>query len=556
MHSNLPFKISIAAIIFILGLVGCSTKQNHSMDNLSSIENAVDYPTTYDAQASLYENILLGRIAAGQNNYELALQYYLSALEITTDIELAKEALVLSEQLHNKQASLNIANLWVEKQPKALIPWKLIAYFSLKEQLKEQANGVLVTEKSTQKSLQAIEKVIALESNSNALLIFFNRLSSGDNQLNVQQLLESLAVTYPTNLAVALARVTIYQQQQNWPKALTIITEAIKSHPDSLLATKLYGSLLIASGEQEKAVAWYKRTLLQYPNSNQMLNTLGQLYYELDRYAEARKQFELILKNLPNDSDANYMLGSIYYTEENYQQSKRYFEPLLRFRRHRNSALFYLAEIANSNDEIETAISLYRQITNSRFFPTAHMMVARLMRQQGKETQALDYLKSISPELNDINFRYMRAMVAAEMGAMDITEADLRYILVIEPEHTDALNALGYTLADANKNLPEAMEMIEKAFSKNPASPAVIDSMGWVLYRLGKLPEALDYLQKAYALDKSTEIAAHLIEILWQLDEKTKALAVIAAVLKDSPNNDTIMALTIKLNINLKQSSS
>jgi tetratricopeptide (TPR) repeat protein len=79
--------------------------------------------------------------------------------------------------------------------------------------------------------------------------------------------------------------------------------------------------------------------------------------------------------------------------------------------------------------------------------------------------------------------------------------------------------------------------------------------MGWVLYRLGKLPEALDYLQQAYALDKSSEIAAHLVELLWQLDEKAKAQAVIAAVLKDSPNNETIMALTNKLNINIEQSS-
>ncbi|MFT5452320.1 MAG: tetratricopeptide (TPR) repeat protein [Enterobacterales bacterium] len=547
MYSYLPFKISITTIIFILGLVGCTAKQNRSVDKYTSLENAVDYPTTHDTQASLYEKILIGRIAAGQNNYELALQYYLSALEITTDIELAKEALVLSEQLHNKDASLKIATLWVTKQPKALIPWKLIAYYSLTQQL-------------TQQSHKAIEQVIALESNSNELLIFFNRLSSGNahsnvQQLNVQQLLESLSLTYPMNLAVTLARATIYQRQEDWSKALTITTEAVKSHPDSLLAHKLHGNLLLARGEQEKAVQWYKLTLQKYPNSNDMLNSLGQLYYELDRYDEAREQFELILKNLPNDGDAKYMLGAIYYAEENFQQSRLYFEPLLRFRRHRNSVLFYLAEIAHKNEETDTAISLYRQVTKSRYYPTAHMMVSKLMHQQGKEIQALNYLKNISPELNDLNFRYMRAMVAAEMGAMDVTEADLRYILIIEPEHTDALNALGYTLADANKNLPEAMEMIEKALSKNPASPAVIDSMGWVLYRLGKLPEALDYLQKAYTLDKSSEIAAHLVEILWQLNEKTKAQAVIAAVLKDSPDNEAIKTLTNRLNINIEQSS-
>jgi len=547
-------KIIITSIIFILALVSCTTNKSLTGDNTSAIENFADYPTTHDSTSSLYEKILLGRIAAGRNNYETALQYYLLALQISTDLDLAKEALILSEQLQNKKVSLKIATLWVEKQPEALIPWKLIAYYSLIEELNEHKNGHLASEKNSLQSLKAIEQVINLESNTNDLLIFFNRLSLGDNQSNVQLLLESLTSTYPNHLALSLARAAIYQQQKNWAKALLLTTEVIKTHPNSELARKLHGNLLLASGEKDKAVEWYKNTLEQYPDSNDMHNTLGQLYYELDRYPEAREQFELILNNLPNDSDANYMLGAIYFSEENYQKSRQYLEPLLRYRRHRNAVLFYLAEIANKDKDLDAAIGLYRQITKSRYYPTAHMMVARLMSQQGREKQALEYLKNLTPDLNDLDFRYMRAMVAAEMGAMDVTEADLRYILVIDPEHTDALNALGYTLADANRNLCEALEMIEKAFSKNPASPAVIDSMGWVLYRLGKLPEALEYLQKAYALDKSNEIAAHLAEILWQLDKKDKAQAIISAVLKDAPDNETIKALINRLNNNVEQS--
>lgn len=533
--------------ILILIVGGCASNNTKPLKANKFSDVLIDYPTTHDAKADLYRNILLGRIAAGQSNYKAALEYYLAALQLTPNIELVREALTLSEQLKNKEASFKIATLWVTQQPEALLPWKLLSYYYLRSQHKAESYKQL--------SRDAIEKVILLEPNNNELLIFLKLLASAENQLKVLPLYQSLSLEHPDKLALSLALATLYQQQKNWSKALSLTTSIIEQHSDNILAWMLKGEILVASGQQEKAIDWYKKTLEKHTKSNAIRNSLGQLYYELDRYSQAREQFEQILINLPNDTDARYMIAAIYYSEENYQLSKDYFEPLLRYRRLRNSVLFYLAEIATHDNDNETAITLYRQITSSRYYSTAHLMVSRLLQQQGKEQQALEYLKSLSPKDNDINFRYMRAMAAAEMGAMDVTESDLRAILQVDPDHTDALNALGYTLADANRELAEAFIMIERAFTKNPSSPAIIDSMGWVLYRLGRLEEAVDYLQQAYELDKSAEIAAHLGEILWHLDQKHKALDIFSKAIKLSPDNEALKTIIQQLNININLSS-
>ena len=150
----------------------------------------------------------------------------------------------------------------------------------------------------------------------------------------------------------------------------------------------------------------------------------------------------------------------------------------------------------------------------------------------------------------------MRALLAADMGDTLRTEEDLRFILASNPEHTEALNALGYTLADANKNLQEAQLMIEKAYKKNPNSSAIVDSMGWVLYRRGELSKALEELQRAYTLEPSDEIASHLSEVLWRLDKKERARKILSAAIKESPDSRVIKATINKFNIELGENSS
>jgi len=127
------------------------------------------------------------------------------------------------------------------------------------------------------------------------------------------------------------------------------------------------------------------------------------------------------------------------------------------------------------------------------------------------------------------------------MGRLDILERDLQQILKKDPNHGDALNALGYTLADQTDRYPEALGYIERALAQKPDSPAFLDSMGWIQYRLGNRDQALTYLRRAYDLLKDGEIAAHLGEVLWVNGQRDEALQVWDGILAKDPKSEHVL---------------
>jgi len=132
-------------------------------------------------------------------------------------------------------------------------------------------------------------------------------------------------------------------------------------------------------------------------------------------------------------------------------------------------------------------------------------------------------------------------MLAERIKRMDILETSLRKLIGLRPEHAHAYNALGYSLADRNQRLPEARELIEKALKLAPDDFFIIDSMGWVLYRMGDLKDALGYLRRAFASRPDPEIAAHLGEVLWALGERDAAERVWRDASQKSPENETLV---------------
>ena len=145
-----------------------------------------------------------------------------------------------------------------------------------------------------------------------------------------------------------------------------------------------------------------------------------------------------------------------------------------------------------------------------------------------------DYLAS---QPDDTEILYARALVAESLDRLDEAETDFRHILEIDPDNTRSLNALGYTLADRTDRYEEALVYVEKAYAQSPDDPAIIDSMGWVLYRLGRLQESRDYLQRAYDMTQDSEIAAHLGEVMWAMGDRDAARALWQSARKANPGD-------------------
>ena len=142
---------------------------------------------------------------------------------------------------------------------------------------------------------------------------------------------------------------------------------------------------------------------------------------------------------------------------------------------------------------------------------------------------------------SDHDLLYSRAMLAEKMDRLDILEADLKRILSEDRDNATVLNALGYTLADRTDRYAEAYDYISRAHELSPDDFYILDSMGWVLYRLGRLDEAVGYLRRALALRSDPEIAAHLGEVLWVMGDKKTAREVWETALQATPTDDKLL---------------
>ncbi|KAF1699891.1 hypothetical protein CSC68_13585 [Pseudoxanthomonas suwonensis] len=154
----------------------------------------------------------------------------------------------------------------------------------------------------------------------------------------------------------------------------------------------------------------------------------------------------------------------------------------------------------------------------------AYLLEAEMRQREGDHEGELEVLgRGIAAWPDDPALLYARGLAWERQDRIDRAEADLRRVLVTDPENVAALNALGYTLADRTDRYREALELIDRARTAEPDNAAIVDSYGWVLYRLGRSQEALVELRRAWGLMKDPEIAAHLGEVLWTLGRRADA---------------------------------
>src|SRR5262249_13998414 len=246
-----------------------------------------------------------------------------------------------------------------------------------------------------------------------------------------------------------------------------------------------------------------------------------------------------------------------------------------------DSARFYLGQVNEERKHYDEALKWYSTVEPGEQYINAQARYAGILAKQGKLAEARKHLQQASAQnnqqrvqltqaeaqlLRDANqyqaafdllgealeklpnypdLLYDHAMAAEKVNRIDILEGNLKKLIQIRPDHAHAYNALGYTLADRNQRVDEAYGLIETALKLAPDDPFILDSMGWVLYRMGRHKEGVDYLQRAFALRPAREIAAHLGELLWAAGDHNQARKIWSEALKEHPTNESLLA-TVK----------
>lgn len=177
---------------------------------------------------------------------------------------------------------------------------------------------------------------------------------------------------------------------------------------------------------------------------------------------------------------------------------------------------------------------------------------AQILRDADRVPQAISVLEAADQAMPDtVEIKYELAMLYERQDRLADLERMLRQVIALDPDHAHAYNALGYTLADHNQRLPEALDLITQALELAPNDPFILDSMGWVKYRMGDSTAAADYLRRAYSVRPEADIAAHLAEVLWSQGKRDQAVELLRAALLKDPKNKTVQDVIKRLGVSL-----
>jgi len=527
-------------------------------------EPAEKLPDQELTETILYE-FLLAEIAGQRGNVGLAAQAYVDLAKRTRDPRIARRATEIAVFGRMGNAAIDAAKIWYETDPKS-------------QRALQALCGLLVNAGRFDEALPYLKTLLAeAEGGAGGGFMQLNRtLASARDKSAALSLVQQLAEGYPklAQARYALAQAAANAQQHDL--ALREIRRAEELQPDWEAAV-LFEAQLLQPDSNPEAVARLSQYLARHPDSREVRLGYARALVAGRRYSEARGEFQKLLKDFPDNTEVIYAVALLSLQLSDYAQAERNLNRLLELDYPDKASIqLYLGQIAEEQKDYVTALRRYGAIDHGEQYLPAQIRYAQVLAKQGKVEDARAHLKQVTasgsqqrvqlvlaeaqilrdanraqeafalvgraleslPDNSDLLYDY--AMLAERVDRVDILESSLKKLIELRPDYAHAYNALGYTLAERNLRLPEARELIEKALKLSPGDAFIIDSMGWVLYRMGNLEESLKFLRRAFSDRADPEIAAHLGEVLWVSGKRAEAEKILDEAARKHPDNETL----------------
>ena len=508
-------------------------------------------------------HLLIGEFSLQRGDSETATQRLLAVAQSTQDLDTAKRATYLAQFSQNPHLLQQTSLLWSQLSPQDPLPWQYMA----------QAAGLMG---QFNQATLALEQ--ELKRGGGAGLPYIASLSINDTvatQANLQTTLLSWLDTYPNQKQLLLALALLAQHSEQFETALIYTGKALAQDTHYLQAQVVYGELLLASQQTEAADTYLSQFTQPLNKAPRHLITLhAQVLTLMADYEQAYEYFNELATRYPEDPSYSYSAGLLAYENHQYALVYGHLQHLIELDSDNHSAYYYMGLSALHEDLPAQAVGYLQQVSkgpdrlnaltllldldspeaqqripyfdqlrhqNQDLAADIFTLEAQYLQDIGDTDTALaSYQAALQLYPNHIHLLYNYALLAQSSHQFDTTELMLQRIIKLEPDHTNALNALGYAYADRGVKLAEAEVLIRKALAHEPNNAAIIDSLGWVSYRLGHLRQSLTLLTKAYDIMPAAEIAAHLGAVKWALGDTKGAFETWNLALSLEPDNALI----------------
>ena len=562
------------ALVLSLSLGACSTLQPQTQPVFNDLRIAAA-GTGEDPAQSVSYHVLAAEMAAGRNRPDIAATHFLQASEATGDTRLAARATALALAADDQAVARKAASHWLALDPQDGTARELLLRLHLR-------NGELA-ETLKHAQILASGHAAGIDDGLRAVALLLRQETAYSDAAMV--VMHQLAAPYQdrpgTHYAVGLLALSTGKLDL----AQAAAEQALKLEPTHAEAGLLLASALVKLNRLEAADQQIEQMLIR--SADPVALRLGYAKLLLDAEANDRAAIQLnkVIKAAPDNEDARFALGVLELKRGNLEGAKPQFRALMKSGERRSEAAYYLGRIAQAEAQPAEALTWYEQVNSGnnvvdavvrratlladaerldearylllqlrRQLPRIERQVllteAELLTRAGAHDEALKlFAAALEDYPDDADLIYGRSLVFEQRGQIDLAERDLRTLIETDTEDARALNALGYMLAVHRPDrLREARQLVSRALALTPDDAAVIDSMGWIEFRLGNVQAAYELLKQAYAKLDDPEIAAHLGEVLWQLGRQSEAREIWTAALAADPDhrvlNETVKRLT------------
>jgi tetratricopeptide (TPR) repeat protein len=483
-------------------------------------------------------NILLGEIAGQRGDFKVSIEHYLDAARQSSDPRVAERAMQIASYAHRYDLALVAARRWVELDSSSLDAHKSLTALALQagdmNEVVKQINYLLSVSDDPEEGFRTATAVLA-------------RMPDKQVALDATR---KLVDRYPKNAYawMSLCRIAVLADQLD--AALQAVDHALSLQPHDSSALILKAQVLVRMKRNADATALLKAATTRAPDDADLAFAYGRMLLDAEDLEGARLQYERVVKLDPDYPGGLYSLALIELETHHYRSGEKHLKQVLKKQEDPN-AYYYLGYAASEQGHKSAALDWYMKVESGDYWSQAQLRAAEIMAEKGQLDRMREYLREmrqknpekvvelyliegqvltnqglhqeafdlyksalqVAPDNDDLLYSY--ALSAEALNKLSIAEGTLRQLLVKNPDDVRSLNALGYTLADRTDRYQEALGYISKAFKRSPEDPAIIDSMGWVHFRLGDLEKARTYLKKAWDMNKDSEIGAHYGEALW-----------------------------------------
>lgn len=524
-----------------------------------------------DLTADLLGDFLIAEVAVQRAQFDVSAGLYSRLAKQTRDPRIAERATRVAVFARNYDAALETGQLWVELDPASMEGRQIMTALLVKagdydaalghlEALLKDAEGddsrymliirLLGREQDKDGALKVVEKFLARHPQDSAGLYAYAQLALRDGKLaDAERVVDQLLQLKPDWPQGVVLRTRVLQATNREAEALTYLGNIVQRHSDSIELRVAYGRMLVDAGRPEDALVQFQKALKQDAENQDILFAAALVALRVENIDLARDYFLRLNEMGGRIDETSYYLGRIDEERGKPEDAIRWYAQVEQGENYLNAQVRSAVLRARMGDLEDARAHLHAIETQS---PGQRLRIflaeGEILSDKGLHQEALAVYNSGLEEVpGNTELLYARAMVQEKLDHIDLLERDLLTILEREPDHVEALNSLGYTLADRTTRYEEALTYVRRAMELRPNAPHILDSMGWVQYRLGHTDEAIQYLHRAMDANFDPEIAAHLGEVLWVKGDQKGARSIWDEALQKSPKNKLLMDVIQRL---------